>query len=139
MIVTIAVAILMASISNAFFDLKGDNERSPKDVLDDVVKAIRNYKGLIKDGASPGIFSTEKLENLNSKTIALELNIKYELKIEVCERSSYSEEISWSHQTSELPDMGEYELLSSATPAGLDYFGQVHSGILIVSIWGWEE
>jgi hypothetical protein len=138
MVVSIGVVILLVSMANAFYSWDESVKDGPEEIIDDLVFALRNYEKLTENGMGQGIFSSLKLGSLNATLITMDLNLGYELRIEITEVSSYSTDMTYSSQTSPLPDVSRKEIVWDTTAIGIFYNGQVHAGTMNVAIWGYE-
>ncbi len=136
LVVSIGIAILLASVGAAFTSVNEDNDDKPEEGLNDLIYALRNYKKLTLDNTGQGIFSALKLTTLNATLIAMDLNIEYEFRLEFQEKSSYNSMLGYSTQTEKLPDVGQEGVLFRTTPVGISNGGFVHAGVMIVAVWG---
>ena len=137
MIVSIGVAILLVSLANVFYSFEEEvRGRSGEDIINDLIYALRNYDKLTEEGKGQGIFSAEKLGGLNASLIEIDLNTECDFRIEFQERSSYIKGVEYSTQTSDLPDIGNKEVIWRSTPVGISTTGAIHAGIMTVTIWG---
>ena len=138
LLITVGVVILIVSVSNAMYTYEESVEKSPEDMLDDIIYAIRSYDKLTEGGKGPGIFSTVKLGAMDADAIAQDLGIKYDFKVEVRESSSYGNTQTYSAETGPVPDVGDAKIVFRSVPAGLSYNSEVHAAVLTVAIWGYE-
>jgi hypothetical protein len=136
MIVSIGVAILLVSLANAFYSFEEDQEGNAEDLINDFIYALRNYDKLTEEGKGQGIFSAERLGGLNASLIIIDLNIECDFKLEFQEKSGYTSDPTYSTQTSQLPDVGQKEVIYRSTPIGISVGGIVHAGVMTVTIWG---
>jgi hypothetical protein len=138
LLITVGVVILMVSITNALYTYEQNARKSPEDMLDDLVYALRSYDKITESGRGPGVFSSLKLGAMDAKAIAQDLGITYDFKVEVRESSSYGSAQLYRAETGPVPDVGDAKLVFRSVPAGLVCNSEVHAAVLTVAIWGYE-
>ena len=137
MVVSIGVAILLASLANAFLSFEEEAQKDDsRDMLNDLICALRTYDKLQEEGKGQGIFSSVKLSSLNASLIAMDLNIVHEFSISFKDTSSYGSDLEYHTQSEDIPDVGTEEVLWRSTPVGITYGDVVHAGTMTVTIWG---
>lgn len=137
LLITVGAVILIVSISNALYTYEQEHQRSPEDMLDDLINALRSYEKITEAGKGPGVFSSLKLGSLDAKAIAQDLGVTFDFKVEVRESSSYGSAQSYSAETGPVPDVGEARLVFRSVPAGIVFNSEVHAAVLTVAVWGY--
>jgi len=136
MVVSIGVAILLASLANAFLSFEEGQQDDGREIMNDLIFALRDYDKLQEEGKGQGIFSSLNLASLNASLVAMDLNIGHEFSIVFTDKSGYGTDVEYSTATEELPDMGNEAVIWRSTPVGIIYGNVVHAGTMTVAIWG---